>query len=583
MSGTPVDDTAASAGSIVDNLLGQLIFLGVEPHCSRGDNGDAFWEREISSRWREKDPEALEVVHDLFGQIMMRHSKAQTMRDGSRGGEQAPLVPLPRKTEELLLLPLGDPSERAVYGELERICREDVEAAMAAKAALARATAEGRPPAELGALRKDADLYRKDDLLTPRDLQLAATHVASLTLDAATGLEKKLAARALRARALSSSLGGGASSNSSARLHSGGGGGGASLLRELTVRNSEAAARVRSLLASQSAQRCAICLRRFGPAAAGAGSSSTSAADAAAAERGEPRLSACAHLFCTACLVDAKSERGDDACPACFTPGAGLATATRLHTPLDASAYAETDEANGRAGHSTLPKVEAAPWDTATPPPAEKLAGLRVWRCDGGPCHDASHSSKAKQRPGCRAAAPLGLLDRSRADAVRDEGARRSAAQGELLNVRMERSCTVDVDGLHLQPRLRAEAKFKRALTRHCSVCGSRSHGNDATYWEEREVTDKKSGRVTIQRTEKWLHPVGVENVRRGALGKPTGRAAPTPTASATSRACGAALNCAAPITTAQRRRSNGSRSSCAPNPRSSTARGGRASPSTRS
>ena len=106
----------------------------------------------------------------------------------------------------------------------------------------------------------------------------------------------------------------------------------------------------------------------------------------------------------------------------------------------------------------------------------------------------------------------------------------------------MERSCTVDVDGLHFCSRACAEAKFKRALTRHCSVCGSRSHGNDATYWEEREVTDKKSGRVTIQRTEKWLHPVGVENVRRGALGKPTGPGRPTPTASATSRACGTAL-----------------------------------------
>ena len=78
MSGTP-------AGSVVDDLLGQLIFLGGEPYCNRGADGDAFWEREISARWKARDPEALEVVHDLLGQIMMRHSKEQTMADGADG------------------------------------------------------------------------------------------------------------------------------------------------------------------------------------------------------------------------------------------------------------------------------------------------------------------------------------------------------------------------------------------------------------------------------------------------------------------------------------------------------------------
>ena len=43
MSGTPVS-------SVVDELLGQLIVLGVEPYCSRGDKGDAFWEREVSGQ-----------------------------------------------------------------------------------------------------------------------------------------------------------------------------------------------------------------------------------------------------------------------------------------------------------------------------------------------------------------------------------------------------------------------------------------------------------------------------------------------------------------------------------------------------
>ena len=119
MSGTPV-------GSVVDDLLGQLIFLGVEPYCSRGDNGDAFWEREVSNRWRARDPDALEVVHDLLGQIMMRHSKAQTMAGST--GQRLALVDLPPKVEDVVLLPLRDASERAVYGELEKMARDDFQA-----------------------------------------------------------------------------------------------------------------------------------------------------------------------------------------------------------------------------------------------------------------------------------------------------------------------------------------------------------------------------------------------------------------------------------------------------------------------
>eukprot|EP00964_Phaeocystis_antarctica_P067644 scaffold40936_cov69-Phaeocystis_antarctica.AAC.4 len=91
MSGTPVS-------SVVDELLGQLIVLGVEPYCSRGDNGDAFWEREVSARWKARDPEALEVVHDLLGQIMMRHSKEQSI--GAEGGQRAKIISLPEKREE---------------------------------------------------------------------------------------------------------------------------------------------------------------------------------------------------------------------------------------------------------------------------------------------------------------------------------------------------------------------------------------------------------------------------------------------------------------------------------------------------
>jgi hypothetical protein len=54
---------------------------------------------------------------------MMRHSKAQTM--AGPAGQRSALVALPPKTEDVVLLPLSDACERAVYGELERFCRDD--------------------------------------------------------------------------------------------------------------------------------------------------------------------------------------------------------------------------------------------------------------------------------------------------------------------------------------------------------------------------------------------------------------------------------------------------------------------------
>jgi hypothetical protein len=69
----------------------------------------------VSGRWKAKDPDALEVVHDLFGQIMMRHSKAQTSGQAGRA-----LVHMPPKYEEDVLVPLQDSSERFVYNALER-------------------------------------------------------------------------------------------------------------------------------------------------------------------------------------------------------------------------------------------------------------------------------------------------------------------------------------------------------------------------------------------------------------------------------------------------------------------------------
>ena len=47
---------------------------------------------------------------------MMRHSKAQTM--AGPAGQRSALVALPPKTEDVVLLPLSDACERAVYGEV---------------------------------------------------------------------------------------------------------------------------------------------------------------------------------------------------------------------------------------------------------------------------------------------------------------------------------------------------------------------------------------------------------------------------------------------------------------------------------
>ena len=43
MSGTP-------AGNVVEDLLGQLLFLGVEPYCRMGVHVDNFWTREVTER-----------------------------------------------------------------------------------------------------------------------------------------------------------------------------------------------------------------------------------------------------------------------------------------------------------------------------------------------------------------------------------------------------------------------------------------------------------------------------------------------------------------------------------------------------
>jgi hypothetical protein len=165
-----------------------------------------------------------------------------------------------------------------------------------------------------------------------------------------------------------------------------------------------------------------------------------------------------------------------------------------------------------------------APWETATPPPAEKLAGLRIWRCSGAPCHDAT-----RFHGGGFAAASSSRVGGARAQALAAREAQQAAAH-QASSERMERSCTVDVDGMHFCSALCAEAKFKRAIRRYCSVCGARDHANDATYWHDPGLD--KHGRQ-LQHVEKYVHPIpnGVVNVRRGGgvANQPAGPGRPLP------------------------------------------------------
>ncbi len=522
MSGTPV-------GNMVDDLLGQLIFLGVEPYCSRGDNGDAFWEREVSGRWKAHDPEALEVVHDLLGQIMMRHSKAQTM--SGPGGQRAALVPLPPKTEDVVMLPLNDPSERAVYGELERLCREDLLAIEATSLAVRRAQASGAPREQIEALKRVASEYRREDLLSPRDLQLAATHITSLNLDATTGLEKKLASRALRTPV--------AAAGGPSTVAAGTAVGSAALLSELLqsrqagAASDSAAARLRCMLGDPEAQRCGLCASKFGAPAVPAAAAGAPDSNAPSAPFVAPRLTSCGHLFCTPCLKASGLQRGDDACPECATAGAGLLSSTRLHTPIGATSLEHVDAASKHEDEPSLPSVEAAPWDTARAPALKRLSELRVWRCDGAPCHDGvrlaglssacASSSAAANASAASGAADGGHSKRSAANAAASGAA--AQAHQAAASERMERCVSLDVEGLHFCSMQCAEGKLKRALAPYCSVCKQEGHKNNDTYWEEREVWEERTGRYRTVRTEKFRHPQQggqVTNVHRNAMGKIT-------------------------------------------------------------
>ena len=423
------------------------------------------------------------------------------------------------------MLPLRDPSERAIYGELERFCREDflageacklaltkAQAALAtAQAALQKAQSDGEDAAsidkhnktieplrkEVEALRKESATYRREDLILPRDLQLAACHISTLNLDAASGLEKKLAGRALRLPKSAALVAAAAEASSSPA-------GGATLLRSLLASRSAgaesdaAAARLRSILDDSNKQRCGLCATKFGIQMPPEGAAGSSSSGGERGKRVEPRLTLCGHLFCTDCLSETAKERGDDACPECHTADSGLNTSTILHTPLGAETLAQTDAAAGRISPDiALPPVEAAAWEIKKPPPASRLADLLVWRCDGAPCHDGAGKDRKVAAAGVQqqASALNGIASSalrsndaassssSRANKNAKEKEAAEAAKAAAASERMERSVTIDVDGLHFCSQLCAEGKFKRSLVPYCTVCQEAGHCGRPTGW----------------------------------------------------------------------------------------------------
>ena len=86
VSGTPIINKLA-------DLNGELNFLKVFPFCL-SDKEDGFWKKKIGDPFKEKDENALLLLHSLIDVVMMRHSKSQTYIDGRS------LVAMPPRTVE---------------------------------------------------------------------------------------------------------------------------------------------------------------------------------------------------------------------------------------------------------------------------------------------------------------------------------------------------------------------------------------------------------------------------------------------------------------------------------------------------
>ena len=112
MSGTPM-------GNLVADLVGQLRFLQVQPWCRIEKGWDRFWEREVTERWEsgEEIEGALEIIHGVLTQIMIRHSKSQVV-DGEK------LLELPARHVSLETVEMVNQHEQYLYLYLEQKAQE---------------------------------------------------------------------------------------------------------------------------------------------------------------------------------------------------------------------------------------------------------------------------------------------------------------------------------------------------------------------------------------------------------------------------------------------------------------------------
>ena len=130
------------------------------------------------------------------------------------------------------------------------------------------------------------------------------------------------------------------------------------------------------------------------------------------------------------------------------------------------------------------------------------------------PCHDATRTAGTAVVASGLFASGSGLSRASINAAIRDAAAAAATAANQE---RMERSVTVDVDGMHFCSQLCAETKFKRALASYCSVCQTSGHQNNSTWF------DYSGNKGAV---EKFRHPLpgGTTTVhRRNAQGNPIG------------------------------------------------------------
>ena len=391
LSGTPV-------GNVVEDLLGQLLFLRVEPFCRMGEGVDNFWEREVTSRFQAHDEGALEIVDELLGSIMMRHSKAQSLVDA--GGVARPIVSLPEMRMQHVAVELTDKSERAVYLALEAYCQEEMVRIVAEQSSpyialiglfsLLAKTTNHSSMLSLAAL--DERLQRRIDAITsdqeareraeqeaalPPELRLERPTKGRPT-KGANATEAANAANAANAITRLSALPQLSKAGSAGLL-----GAPKHLVAVLDELPSDAAGRasLEALLRAcrsvplegtrraEEAHECLVCRT-------------------AASEIARPvLLHCCLQVACYECAtyrLDAPGDSGSGVAvqtpPRCMHCGTPLSPAglTRLCVPLDSPPDAEPASAS-------VPSAAAAVEALRLLPPQGRLAELRVWACCGAP------------------------------------------------------------------------------------------------------------------------------------------------------------------------------------------------------